>query len=91
MYFLTGQGIDADQPDQSKFDINRTSGEIFVLKVRINIIACFSKVTKKKIAPVPCSPLIVMSLTVVPSGALQSLRRTTAETASWDMQTSRSI
>eukprot|EP00095_Tigriopus_kingsejongensis_P004384 maker-scaffold1072_size64607-snap-gene-0.18 protein:Tk04384 transcript:maker-scaffold1072_size64607-snap-gene-0.18-mRNA-1 annotation:"GK18219" len=32
VYFLTGQGIDADQPDLSKFDINRTSGEIFVLK-----------------------------------------------------------
>ncbi|XP_071744986.1 neural-cadherin isoform X6 [Lepeophtheirus salmonis] len=32
VYFLTGQGIDADQPDQSKFDINRTTGEIFVLK-----------------------------------------------------------
>jgi hypothetical protein len=33
VYFLTGQGIDADQPEQSKFDINRTSGEIYVLKV----------------------------------------------------------
>ena len=33
VYFLTGQGIDADQPDLSKFDINHTSGEIFVLKV----------------------------------------------------------
>ncbi|QQP57284.1 Uncharacterized protein FKW44_002211 [Caligus rogercresseyi] len=32
VYFLTGQGIDPDQPDQSKFDINRTTGEIFVLK-----------------------------------------------------------
>jgi hypothetical protein len=30
---LTGQGIDPDQPEQSKFDINRTSGEIYVLKV----------------------------------------------------------
>lgn len=34
VYFLTGQGIDEDQPDLSKFDVNRTSGEIFVLKVR---------------------------------------------------------
>ena len=32
VYFLTGQGIDPDQPDQSKFDINRTTGEIYVLK-----------------------------------------------------------
>ena len=35
VYFLTGQGIDTDRPDQSKFDINKTTGEIFVLKVRI--------------------------------------------------------
>ena len=34
VYFLTGQGIDSDQPDHSKFDINKTTGEIFVLKVR---------------------------------------------------------
>ena len=33
VYFLTGQGVDPDQPDQSMFDINRTTGEIFVLKV----------------------------------------------------------
>ena len=33
VYFLTGQGIDPDQPDHSKFDINKTTGEIFVLKV----------------------------------------------------------
>ena len=33
VYFLTGQGIDTDRPDQSKFDINKTTGEIFVLKV----------------------------------------------------------
>nr|CAD7400327.1 unnamed protein product [Timema poppensis] len=32
VYFLTGQGIDSDNPENSKFDINRTSGEIFVLK-----------------------------------------------------------
>ena len=35
VYFLTGQGIDTDRPDQSKFDINKTTGEIFVLKVGI--------------------------------------------------------
>ncbi|XP_008475325.2 putative neural-cadherin 2 [Diaphorina citri] len=29
VYFLTGQGIDADNPGNSKFDINRTTGEIF--------------------------------------------------------------
>ena len=34
VYFLTGQGIDTDRPDQSKFDINKTTGEIFVLKVK---------------------------------------------------------
>lgn len=33
VYFLTGQGIDPDNPSNSKFDINRTTGEIFVLKV----------------------------------------------------------
>ncbi|XP_017766893.1 PREDICTED: neural-cadherin isoform X1 [Eufriesea mexicana] len=32
VYFLTGQGIDPDNPQNSKFDINRTSGEIYVLK-----------------------------------------------------------
>uniref|UniRef100_A0A8D8PLP1 Neural-cadherin n=1 Tax=Cacopsylla melanoneura TaxID=428564 RepID=A0A8D8PLP1_9HEMI len=32
VYFLTGQGIDSDNPGNSKFDINRTTGEIFVLK-----------------------------------------------------------
>ena len=35
VYFLTGQGIDTDRPDQSKFDINKTTGEIFVLKVMV--------------------------------------------------------
>ena len=35
VYFLTGQGIDTDRPDQSKFDINKTTGEIFVLKVML--------------------------------------------------------
>lgn len=33
VYFLTGQGIDPENPANSKFDINRTTGEIFVLKV----------------------------------------------------------
>nr|CAD7461382.1 unnamed protein product [Timema tahoe] len=32
VYSLTGQGIDSDNPANSKFDINRTSGDIFVLK-----------------------------------------------------------
>lgn len=36
VYFLTGQGIDPDNPANSKFDINRTTGEIFVLKVNTN-------------------------------------------------------
>ena len=38
VYFLTGQGIDTDRPDQSKFDINKTTGEIFVLKVGLMFI-----------------------------------------------------
>ena len=44
VYFLTGQGIDTDRPDQSKFDINKTTGEIFVLKVgtvfKTRVILC---------------------------------------------------
>ncbi|XP_065357962.1 putative neural-cadherin 2 isoform X1 [Calliphora vicina] len=32
VYFLTGQGIDPDNTANSKFDINRTTGDIFVLK-----------------------------------------------------------
>nr|CAD7456940.1 unnamed protein product [Timema tahoe] len=39
VYFLTGQGIDSDNPENSKFDINRTSGEIFVLKWRFTVFA----------------------------------------------------
>ena len=42
VYFLTGQGIDPDQPEQSKFDINRTSGEIYVLKVTPQSRTCES-------------------------------------------------
>ena len=38
VYFLTGQGIDTDRPDQSKFDINKTTGEIFVLKVIMELL-----------------------------------------------------
>lgn len=33
VYFLTGQGIYMDNPDQSQFEVNRTSGDIFVRKV----------------------------------------------------------
>lgn len=33
VYFLTGQGIDVDNPDNSKFEVNRTSGAIYVRKV----------------------------------------------------------
>ncbi|XP_018016523.1 neural-cadherin isoform X4 [Hyalella azteca] len=32
VYFLTGQGIDNDNPDNSKFEVNRTSGAIYVRK-----------------------------------------------------------
>ncbi|UYV85015.1 hmr-1 [Cordylochernes scorpioides] len=32
VYFLTGQGIDSDNPGNSKFAVNTTSGEIYVLK-----------------------------------------------------------
>lgn len=34
-----GQGIDPDNPANSKFDINRTTGEIYVLKVRKDFVA----------------------------------------------------
>lgn len=33
MYFLTGPGIDPENPADSNFDINKATGEIFVLKV----------------------------------------------------------
>ncbi|XP_035701024.1 neural-cadherin isoform X3 [Folsomia candida] len=32
VYFLTGQGIDSENAANNKFDINRTTGEIYVLK-----------------------------------------------------------
>ncbi|KAG8270110.1 beta-catenin binding [Homalodisca vitripennis] len=32
VYSLTGQGVDADNPINNKFEIGRTTGEIFVLK-----------------------------------------------------------
>lgn len=32
VYFLTGQGIDDKNPAKSKFSINSTTGEIYVLK-----------------------------------------------------------
>lgn len=33
IYFLTGPGIDIENPSESNFDINKATGEIFVLKV----------------------------------------------------------
>ncbi|EAA14580.4 AGAP009717-PA, partial [Anopheles gambiae str. PEST] len=33
IYFLTGPGIDIENPSDSNFDINKATGEIFVLKV----------------------------------------------------------
>lgn len=46
VYFLTGQGIDPDNPANSKFDINRTTGEIFVLKVsNFFLIFCLVNLT----------------------------------------------
>lgn len=47
VYFLTGQGIDPDNPANSKFDINRTTGEIFVLKVSLLFIVQFSDIFKR--------------------------------------------
>ena len=44
VYFLTGQGIDTDRPDQSKFDINKTTGEIFVLKVTSAVVTSLSNI-----------------------------------------------
>lgn len=41
VYFLTGQGIDPDNPANSKFDINRTTGEIFVLKVSFFFVSFY--------------------------------------------------
>ena len=38
VYFLTGQGIDPDNSANSKFDINRTTGEIYVLKVTLLLL-----------------------------------------------------
>lgn len=35
MYFLTGPGIDPENPADSNFDINKATGEIFVLKVSL--------------------------------------------------------
>lgn len=46
VYFLTGQGIDADNPSNSKFDINRTTGEIFVLRVSGSLLALKDLVPK---------------------------------------------
>lgn len=44
VYFLTGQGIDPDNTANSKFDINRTTGEIFVLKVCAHISLLYMQV-----------------------------------------------
>ena len=33
VYFLTGQGIDPDQPEKSNFSIDRATGEIYVRRV----------------------------------------------------------
>lgn len=48
VYFLTGQGIDPDNPANSKFDINRTTGEIFVLKVSLLFRVQFSAIFKRQ-------------------------------------------
>lgn len=37
IYFLTGPGINAENPSESNFDINKATGEIFVLKVNKKI------------------------------------------------------
>jgi hypothetical protein len=37
IYFLTGPGINAENPSESNFDINKATGEIFVLKVRFMV------------------------------------------------------
>lgn len=49
VYFLTGQGIDPDNPANSKFDINRTTGEIFVLKVYYFQLFMFKYIIKTNI------------------------------------------
>jgi hypothetical protein len=43
IYFLTGPGINAENPSESNFDINKATGEIFVLKVsRFSPLPCTS-------------------------------------------------
>jgi hypothetical protein len=41
IYFLTGPGINAENPSESNFDINKATGEIFVLKVRFKMFKKF--------------------------------------------------
>jgi len=48
VYFLTGQGIDPDNPANSKFDINRTTGEISVLKVSASFYSGQTLITRKR-------------------------------------------
>ena len=38
VYFLTGQGVDPDNPENNKFAINRTTGEIYVLRVSSQLL-----------------------------------------------------
>ena len=56
VYFLTGQGIDTDRPDQSKFDINKTTGEIFVLKVTSGDISIYIYLYLHYVPTGCCSP-----------------------------------
>jgi hypothetical protein len=42
IYFLTGPGINAENPAESNFDINKATGEIFVLKVSERRFGMFS-------------------------------------------------
>ena len=83
VYFLTGQGIDTDQPEQSKFDINKTTGEIFVLKVKYSRLAVFLFVTSQR-QHFFYSLSIETSLTDVRNGVSRCLHKTRAETDWWD-------
>ncbi|KAG8316001.1 beta-catenin binding [Homalodisca vitripennis] len=37
VYFLTGPGVDTEEPSGTQFSINSSSGEIYVVKVRVII------------------------------------------------------
>jgi hypothetical protein len=64
IYFLTGPGIDPENPANSNFDINKATGEVFVLKVSVRrtnfhlyLRVIFEIAFKFHFAPITCHPL----------------------------------